>query len=160
MPRDVVRRVMQANRSTGTAPENTLASLLRRSRIRFARHVAALPGKPDFVIRLTNVAIFVDGQFWHGYKFNQWKSQLPEYWLTKIQGNKDRDRRTFAALRRRGWKVIRVWEHQLLQPEKVIQRIRLAMNDSASRVKRPPIETSPLLRRAAKSVISYSSASE
>jgi DNA mismatch endonuclease (patch repair protein) len=152
MSREIVRRVMQANRSTGTGPEKVLASLLRRSKIRFARHVSALPGKPDFVIRLTNVAVFVDGHFWHGYKFSQWKSQLSEYWLTKIQRNRDRDRRTFATLRRRGWQVIRVWEHQLLHPEKVLQRIRNAMDEiSASRAQMPLIETNPLLRNPAKS---------
>src|SRR5438105_1997252 len=71
-PRRIVRRVMQANRSTGTRPELAVEFLLRASGIRFARHVASVPGKPDFVIERANLAIFVDGDFWHGYRFDQW----------------------------------------------------------------------------------------
>lgn len=122
-PRRIVRRVMQANRSTGTQPELAVELLLRKSGIRFRRHAVDVPGTPDFVIQRSKVAIFVDGDFWHGYRFAQWKHQLSVYWQVKIDRNRNRDRRTFSTLRRRGWKVVRIWEHQLAQPNTVVARI-------------------------------------
>src|SRR5437588_9644116 len=130
--RDVVRKVMQANRSTGTQPEVAVERLLRGARIPFARHVASVLGKPDFVVR-HKVAIFVDGDFWHGFRFALWKGQLSAYWVTKIQRTRRRDRRTFAALRRQGWKVIRIWEHQLVDPSRVLSRIRGSLDEARSR---------------------------
>lgn len=130
---EVVRRVMQANRSTGSRPEIAVQLLLTAARIRFTHHVASLPGKPDFVVERTKLAIFIDGDFWHGYRFDQWKRQLSDYWVVKIQRNRDRDQRTFATLRRRGWKVVRIWEHQLSQPRKVLARIRASMRANARR---------------------------
>ena len=127
--RSVVRRVMQANRPTGSRPEVAIRLILERAGIRFARQVADLPGKPDFVIEPSRVAIFVDGDFWHGYRFGRWKAQLSQYWAAKIQRNRERDRRTFATLRRRGWKVIRIWEHQLADPDEVLCRIRVSILD-------------------------------
>lgn len=123
-PRHVVRRVMQANRSKGTRPELAVQFMLKRAGIRFLRHVADLPGKPDFVIPGRRVAIFIDGDFWHGYRFARWKGQLSEYWVAKIERNRKRDKRTFATLRRGGWIVVRVWEHQLVDPDKVLGRVR------------------------------------
>jgi DNA mismatch endonuclease (patch repair protein) len=114
---------MQANRSKGTRPEATMRLILNEAGIHFRRHVATMPGTPDFVLSHSKVAIFVDGDFWHGYRFGCWKGQLSEYWSAKIERNRVRDRRTFATLRRRGWNVVRVWEHQLADPPKVLGRI-------------------------------------
>ena len=59
------------------------------------------------------VAIFVDGDFWHGYRFPRWRNALPAFWQKKIQANRLRDRRTFQQLRRRGWTVLRIWQHEI-----------------------------------------------
>src|SRR5262245_26505123 len=80
-PRNVVRRVMQANRSTGSRPEVAVQLILKHAGIRFAQYAANVAGKPDFVIARSKVAIFVDGDFWHGYRFGRWKAQLSEYWV-------------------------------------------------------------------------------
>jgi DNA mismatch endonuclease (patch repair protein) len=72
-----------------------------------------LPGKPDIVFPVLRTAIFVDGDFWHGYHFCKWGKKLPEYWKRKIETNQRRDRRNFQKLRRRGWFVIRIWEHSI-----------------------------------------------
>ena len=122
-PLDIVRRIMQANRSKGTRPEAALGLILSEAGIRFKRHNATVPGTPGFVIAHPKAAIFVDDDLWHGYRFGRWKDQLSDYWIAKIQRNRVRDRKTFATLRRRGWKVIRVWEHQLADPPKVLGRI-------------------------------------
>jgi DNA mismatch endonuclease (patch repair protein) len=59
------------------------------------------------------LALFIDGDFWHGYRFPTWKGELSEFWRIKIGGNRARDRRNFAALRRRGWGVVRLWQHDI-----------------------------------------------
>lgn len=105
--------LMARVRSYDTKPERVLRSALHRIGLRFRKHVRDLPGRPDAVFVRARVAVFVDGDFWHGYRFPQWSSTLPEYWRTKITRNRLRDRRNFAALRRRGWKVVRVWEHDI-----------------------------------------------
>jgi DNA mismatch endonuclease (patch repair protein) len=86
--------------------------------------VAALPGRPDIVFPRAKVAVFIDGDFWHGYRFPLWQAQLSDFWQRKISGNRMRDARSFSALRRRGWVVIRIWQHEAKQDlHRVIQRV-------------------------------------
>jgi DNA mismatch endonuclease (patch repair protein) len=59
------------------------------------------------------IAIFVDGDFWHGWRFISWRLKLSPAWEEKIAANMRRDRRVRRALRLSGWTVIRVWEHQI-----------------------------------------------
>jgi DNA mismatch endonuclease, patch repair protein len=75
------------------------------------------------------VAVFIDGSFWHGYRYPQWCHKMPsQFWRDKIERNRTRDRRNFAKLRRRGWLVVRVWEHQLRNDsDACIDRIVKAM---------------------------------
>jgi DNA mismatch endonuclease, patch repair protein len=80
---------------------------------RFRKHVSSLPGTPDIVFVRQGVAVFVDGDFWHGYRFPAWRQSLSEFWLAKIQKNRMRDRKNFAKLRRLGWRVARVWQHEI-----------------------------------------------
>lgn len=73
-----------------------------------------LIGKPDIVIPKSKIAIFVDGDFWHGYQWSILKVKLKdEYWRTKILNNRKRDCKVNEALTRSGWSVIRFWEHQI-----------------------------------------------
>lgn len=76
-------------------------------------HARDLPGRPDFVFRNAKVAVFVDGDFWHGWRFPQWRDKLSEKWEAKIDGNRRRDARNRRFLRRMGWRVVRFWEHQV-----------------------------------------------
>ena len=76
-------------------------------------HVRELPGRPDFVFRADRVAVFVDGDFWHGWRFPQWREKLSDKWEDKIETNRRRDARNHRRLRRMGWKVLRIWEHQI-----------------------------------------------
>ena len=74
-------------------------------------------GRPDFLFQKERVAVFIDGCFWHGCATHM---RLPsanrEYWKAKIEANRRRDRRVGAALRKLGWSVLRVWEHELKGP--------------------------------------------
>lgn len=105
--------LMAKVRSWDTGPERTLRSALHRRGLRFRKHLKTLRGRPDIVFVSALVAVFVDGDFWHGYRYPVWKHKLTPYWQAKIERNRARDRRTFACLRRQGWIVIRVWEHEI-----------------------------------------------
>jgi DNA mismatch endonuclease (patch repair protein) len=99
------------NRDTNL--ESLVRSELFKKGWRFRKHVSSLPGRPDIVFVRLGVAVFIDGDFWHGYRFPSWKENLSEFWITKIQKNRKRDRNNFAKLRRLGWQVVRVWQHEI-----------------------------------------------
>ncbi len=105
--------LMSRIRGKGTKPELVVAALLAEAGLKWEEHVKDLPGRPDFVLRKARVAIFVDGDFWHGWRFPAWRLKLSEKWERKIETNRRRDVRNFRALRRADWKVIRLWEHQI-----------------------------------------------
>ncbi len=105
--------LMSRIRGRGTKPELTIERLLRAEGISFEEHARELPGRPDFVIRESRIAIFVDGDFFHGWNFSAWRMKLSEDWERKIEGNRRRDVTNRRKLRRMGWKVVRIWEHQI-----------------------------------------------
>lgn len=96
-----------------TSLEIIVRSKLHRRGYRFRKHVKDLPGRPDLVFAKQRVVIFIDGDFWHGYRFPQWKNKLTPFWREKIGKTRERDKKNFAKLRRKGWKVIRIWGHQI-----------------------------------------------
>lgn len=100
-------------RSAETAPERMLRSLLFRRGLRFRKNCKQLAGCPDIVFAAAKVVVFVDGDFWHGWRFPTWRQNLEPYWQRKIECNRQRDRRRSAQLRRSGWRVVRVWEHDV-----------------------------------------------
>jgi DNA mismatch endonuclease (patch repair protein) len=74
--------------------------------------------------------VFVDGDFWHGWRFPVWRDKLSEVWEAKIAATRHRDARNFRRLRRSGWRVVRIWEHQLARDaDGCVARIREALND-------------------------------
>lgn len=81
---------------------------------RYRLHYRRLGGNPDVVFVGQKIAIFIDGDFWHGRGFDRKKSRLPKkYWISKIEENVRRDRRVGRQLKKEGWKVIRIWESDL-----------------------------------------------
>lgn len=105
--------LMARVRRADTAPELAVGRALTRLRLRYRKHVVGLPGKPDIVFPRRKVAIFVDGDFWHGWRFPLWKDRMSEFWQIKIAANRTRDQRNMRRLRNAGWKVLRLWEHQI-----------------------------------------------
>jgi DNA mismatch endonuclease (patch repair protein) len=74
------------------------------------------------------VVVFIDGDFWHGWRFPTWCRRLSPFWKAKIERNRKRDLRNFGKLRRAGWKVVRIWEHQVAtDPEACVDRIGQAL---------------------------------
>jgi len=111
----------RGNKST----EEKLARLFRQAGIKGWRQHLRLPGTPDFVFPKQRLIVFVDGCFWHGCPRH---ATLPAtrraFWLKKFTDNKTRDRRVNRELRRRGWRVLRIWEHEFKNPQSCLRRIR------------------------------------
>lgn len=96
-----------------TGLEKLVRSELHQRGLRFRKHVKDLPGKPDVVFSRVKVAVFIDGDFWHGYRFPLWENNLADFWKEKIRKTRERDQKNFKKLRRRGWQVIRIWQHEV-----------------------------------------------
>jgi len=128
-------RTMALIRSKNTGPELTIRKLLHARGLRFRKHVRGLPGQPDLVFVSAKVIVFVDGDYWHGWRFPLWRHKLSPYWKDKIENNRRRDLRNFRSLRRRGWLVIRLWEHQVkCDAEACVDRVEsLVRNRSEQR---------------------------
>lgn len=128
------RRAATASGKRDTRAEVMLRRYLHARGLRFRIDVAALSGRPDIVLVRSRVAIFVDGDFWHGRGLKARLARLsaghnPSYWTQKILANRARDRRVTAALRRLGWRVARAWETDILCDvdrvgEKVVTLVR------------------------------------
>lgn len=116
--------LMSRIRGKDTQPEQAIASALRKLGYRFQTHAKLLPGRPDIVFTRKRLAVFVDGDFWHGWRFPLWRHKLSPAWQAKIQATRERDRRNFSRLRQLGWTIVRIWEHQVEQdPGRCIDRI-------------------------------------
>lgn len=112
----------RANIST----ELKIAGILRAAGVKGWRRHLPLPGRPDFTFPKQRVCIFVHGCFWHDCtRCKKRSSTRPEYWAEKIEMNRRRDQRVSRELRRRGYKVIVVWECTLRRkhPEVAISRL-------------------------------------
>jgi DNA mismatch endonuclease (patch repair protein) len=107
--------IMRAVRSRGNkVTELVMARLLRQTKVSGWRRHGAITGNPDFVFAKQKVAVFVDGCFWHGCaKHCRMPKGNSKYWNPKIASNKARDVRVNRMLRRAGWRVLRIWEHDL-----------------------------------------------
>src|SRR5262249_1938520 len=104
---------MSRIRGMNTTPERAVRRCAYRRGLRYRTHVMGLPGRPDMVFYGARVVVFVDGDFWHGWQFNRWRQRLGGFWQAKIERTRRRDRNNFRRLRRAGWKVVRVWEHEV-----------------------------------------------
>ena len=106
---------MSRIKSKDTGPETKVRSELHRRGFRFRKHLKELPGKPDIVFTKAKVAVFIDGDFWHGYRFSTWEHKVSDFWKTKISQNRERDAKNHRRLREMGWTVIRLWQHDIEQ---------------------------------------------
>lgn len=120
----------RANRRRDTKHEVLLRRALWHMGLRYRKHVKDLPGKPDIVFRGPRVAVFCDGDFWHGRNWPELRQKLArrknsEYWIAKIRYNIERDRKNNQKLKEDGWHVVRVWETDIHRdPDAVAARIK------------------------------------
>jgi DNA mismatch endonuclease (patch repair protein) len=109
--------------------EMLLAKLFRQHHISGWRREQSVFGKPDFVFHSSQLAVFVDGCFWHCCpKHSNVPVNNRPFWLKKLGSNKLRDAYVNRELRKQGWKVIRIWEHDLVEkPEGCLRRVQRAL---------------------------------
>lgn len=108
--------LMQKIKSSRTSPEITLQKYLRKKGFKFKINCCNIPGKPDIVLPSKKIVVFIDGEFWHGYHWEEKKKKIKAnraYWIPKIEKNIARDKKNNKLLKKEGWKVIRFWQHQV-----------------------------------------------
>jgi DNA mismatch endonuclease, patch repair protein len=106
-------KTMSRIRSKNTGIELRIRRMLHARGYRYRVHPAGVPGKPDIAFKSRKVAVFIDGDFWHGWKFDEWAHKLAPYWRGKIERNQARDMENNEILRELGWTVVRLWEHEV-----------------------------------------------
>lgn len=115
----------KGNRDT----EIALIKIMRKHGIHGWRRHQQVFGKPDFIFRDAKLAVFVDGCFWHGCpKCYNRPVNNRDFWDAKKVQNRKRDQKVNRTLKSQGWRVLRVWEHELKSDEKVAAKINRALN--------------------------------
>ncbi len=108
--------LMSKIKSQDTKPEIKLRKALWKLGFRYRKNVRKLPGTPDIVLTKYKLIIFVDGEFWHGYNWDEKKLKIKAnraFWIPKIERNMQRDNFNNKKLANYGWHVMRFWEQEL-----------------------------------------------
>ncbi len=128
-------RSQQMSRIKGrnTRPEIRLRKALWAVGLRYRLHHRTPAGRPDVVFPGRKVAVFIDGCFWHGCPHHYVRPcSREEFWSGKLRENVDRDRRQTLALEAAGWRVVRLWEHEIYETlEDCVARVRAAIGDES-----------------------------
>ncbi len=114
---EISKRMANVSLKGGSA-ETALAKALWHRGIRYRKNYRKLPGSPDIAITTAKVAVFVDGEFWHGEDWENRKARLKsnrEYWIEKIEENIARDKRNNKSLQKMGWIPIHFWEKEVIK---------------------------------------------
>jgi len=123
--------IMRAVRNRDSKMEIAFRKELSKLRLRYRTNVSSLPSSPDIAFVRHKLAVFLDSCFWHGCK---WHGSMPstnkQFWAKKIAANRNRDKKVKLRYKKMGWKVIRVWEHELKRDsreaaDKIIGILRL-----------------------------------
>lgn len=127
--------IMSKVKSRGNkATELRLIEIFREFKISGWRRRAKVFGNPDFVFHSARVAVFVDGCFWHCCPIH---GGIPatnrKFWAAKLDRNKNRDKVVKQKLRAAGWRILRIWQHELSQPSRVARRVNGALIRSSQR---------------------------
>ena len=119
---------MSANKGKGNKLELLFGKMLWNAGVRYRKNDKTVFGKPDFVIRKMKIAIFCDGEFWHGYNWKVKRTRIKrnrDYWIPKIEKNMERDKKVTNELEAMGWTVLRFWSKKVLKnPEYYAELIR------------------------------------
>src|SRR5690606_20374289 len=109
-------KIMGRIRGKNTKPELAFRKALWAAGYRYRIDYKKLIGKPDIVLKKYKTAIFIDGEYWHGYKWEERKPKVKtnrEFWIPKIERNIQRDGEVNTELDRLGYKVFRFWEREI-----------------------------------------------
>jgi DNA mismatch endonuclease, patch repair protein len=120
----ITSRMMSAVKNKDSRAEMVLRRALWRRGLRYLTHVGELPGRPDLVFRGPKVAVFVDGDFWHGRALREQgveafaatlRTERKDWWVAKIRRTVERDNDVTRQLEEAGWRVVRLWESAVLR---------------------------------------------
>jgi len=109
-------KIMSRIRGKNTKPELLFRKALWKKGVRYRVDNKKLPGKPDVSIQKYKLAIFIDGEFWHGYNWDERKDKVKsnrDFWIPKIERNMQRDRQVNRDLNQMGYTVFRFWEQEI-----------------------------------------------
>ena len=117
---------MRAVKTKDTGAEMAVRRLLHSLGYRYRLHRRSLPGTPDVVFPSRRAAIFVHGCFWHQHACPRGRHPKTrrDYWVPKLQQNRERDRRHQRRLQEMGWRTLVVWECEITIQTLLVQRIR------------------------------------
>jgi DNA mismatch endonuclease (patch repair protein) len=128
---EVTSRIMASIKGRDTRPEKLLRSALWARGLRYRIHLSRVPGTPDIAFTREKLAVFCDGEFWHGYGWEARKAKLKSnrsYWVPKIERNMARDREVDRRLAESGWEVLRIWDFEILNDlESCVARTEAAL---------------------------------
>lgn len=108
--------LMSRIRSKETKPEIQFRKVLWGLGLRYRKNVKKLQGTPDIVFTKFKLIIFIDGEFWHGYNWEEKKRKIKsnrDFWIPKIERNMQRDRQNNRKLEEQGWTVLRFWDSEI-----------------------------------------------
>jgi len=124
---DLMRKIKAKN----TTPEIILRKALWNEGIRYRKENKEIIGNPDIAIKKYKLAIFIDGEFWHGYNWHEKKNKIKsnrEYWIKKIERNIVRDKKYNQLLKEQNWIVLRFWEHEIKKElNKCVEKVKDAI---------------------------------
>lgn len=112
---------MSRIRSKDTGPEVMVRKHLFANGFRYRIHDKNLPGKPDITLKKYNSVVFIHGCFWHGHEHCRYfvvPKTRTQWWLDKINRNREKDRESIAELKKLGWNIITIWECELKKDER------------------------------------------
>ncbi len=119
--------MMSKIRSKETKPEVAFRKMLWHNGIRYRKNVKKLPGSPDIVLGKHKLIVFIDGEFWHGFHWEQKKDKIKSnraFWIPKIERNMQRDRQNNKKLKEMGYTVLRFWANDIKKhPEICLQQV-------------------------------------
>ncbi len=118
---ETTHKIMSVIHSKDTRPELALRHALWQRGMRYRITMKNLPGKPDIVFTKAKIAVFCDGDYWHGHNWalrgipslEDELAGYSEYWQKKIRRNMERDKENTAKLENDGWLVLRFWESEI-----------------------------------------------
>lgn len=137
------KKNMQANKSTGTKPEIMLAKALFARGHRYRKNDKKVFGHPDLIFKKIKLAVFVDGEFWHGKDWFERKNDHKtnqDFWIKKIERNIERDNEVNEELKKQSWTILRFWSKEIeknllscvLKIENKIKALKMNFNEKIS----------------------------
>lgn len=137
---EVTHKIMSAIPSRNTRPELALRKALWQKNYRYRVNYKKLPGKPDIAFTKLKVAVFCDGDYWHGHNWairglhslEEELASYSDYWKSKILRNIERDKENNEALEALGWTVIRIWESDIKKDlNECVHKVEIALSKAA-----------------------------